>query len=260
MDELLSIGRFARLSGLTVKALRHYHEVGLLVPADVDSETGYRRYRADQIGRAQAIARLRGLELSLDDVDAVLAGGGDVIASYAKIVEARIWRLQRIHYKLKRLLEGKDDLMAKPATSTVDHRQLGVDLFNHVWTLLENPKRTREEDDEMIHAVHASSYHWMTASECRPENRARSEWQVSRAYSVLGRAEPALYHARRCLELCEQHGLEDWDLAFAHEALARASRVAGDGEAVRRHVNLARDVSIAEPEDRELVEQDLATV
>jgi hypothetical protein len=134
-----------------------------------------------------------------------------------------------------------------------DHRRLGVEAFNHTWTLMEKPDRTREEDDEMLHEAHASAYHWLKAPGARPENRARSEWQCSRVYTVLGRAEPAFHHARRCLELCEEHGIADWDLAFAHEALARAYGIAGRPEDAARHETLAREAAaqIADEEDRE---------
>jgi hypothetical protein len=142
------------------------------------------------------------------------------------------------------------------------HRQLGVDAFNHVWTLMEKPDRTREEDDAMLHEAHASAYHWMQASECRPEHRARSEWQCSRMYTELGRGEPALYHARRCLELCEEHGIADWDLAFAHEALARAYAVGGDADNATRHEALARELGaqIEEEDDREHLFEALETL
>ncbi|HYX11474.1 MAG TPA: MerR family transcriptional regulator, partial [Candidatus Acidoferrum sp.] len=63
MEDLLSIGRFARLSGLSIGALRHYDEVDVLRPAAVDPETGYRRYRRDQLAVARTIARLRDLEM-----------------------------------------------------------------------------------------------------------------------------------------------------------------------------------------------------
>ena len=141
-----------------------------------------------------------------------------------------------------------------------DHRQLGVDLFNHVWTLLDSPERTREQDDEMLHAAHASRHHW--AQTGGPEHRARGEWQLSRVYAVLGRPEPALHHARRCLELCEEHGIGDWDLAYAHEALARADGLAGNAEAAARHKRLAREAgdAIADPDDREHFDEDWATL
>jgi hypothetical protein len=141
-----------------------------------------------------------------------------------------------------------------------EQRQLGVDLFNHVWTLLEQPERTPEEGDEMIHSAHASAHHWRQVGV--PENFARSEWQCSRVYAVLGRAEPALWHARRCLEICEEHGIRDWDVGFAYEALARAHAVAGDEGERDRYLALARDAAaaVAEDEDRELLLADLATI
>jgi DNA-binding transcriptional MerR regulator len=67
-DELVPIGRFARLSGLSIHTLRHYDEVGLLAPADVDAATGYRRYRRDQMARARRIRQLRWLDLPIDDI------------------------------------------------------------------------------------------------------------------------------------------------------------------------------------------------
>jgi hypothetical protein len=66
-----SIGDFSRMT-ISVKALRHYHEVGLLPPADIDPVTGYRRYAVDQVPTGQVIRRLRELGMSLDDVRAVI--------------------------------------------------------------------------------------------------------------------------------------------------------------------------------------------
>lgn len=141
-----------------------------------------------------------------------------------------------------------------------DRRQLAVDLFNHVWTLLERSDRSALEDDEMLHAAHASRFHWGEVGE--PVNLVRGEWQCSRVYSVLGRSEPALWHGQRCLALCEEHGIGDFDIAFAHESIARALRVAGDQEGADSAVARARElaVAIAEEEDRELLLSDLETV
>ena len=119
---------------------------------------------------------------------------------------------------------------------------------------------TREDDDRMLHAAHASRFHWGEAPECKPENLARGEWQVSRVYTVLGRAEPALWHARRCLDLCEAHELSDWDLAYAYEAIARGYKTAGELPEAEAYKRLASEVAIAEADDREQLEQDLATL
>jgi DNA-binding transcriptional MerR regulator len=68
----LSIGDFSRATHLTIKTLRHYHEIGLLVPAAVDPHTGYRRYGTDQLATAQVIRRLRDLDMPLAQIQAVL--------------------------------------------------------------------------------------------------------------------------------------------------------------------------------------------
>ena len=143
-----------------------------------------------------------------------------------------------------------------------DHRQLGVDLFNHVWTLLDAPERTREQDDDLLHAAHASRHHWGQAVGAGPEHLARGEWQISRVYVVLGRPEPALHHAHRCLEHCDEHAIDDWDLAYAHEALARAHALAGSEEEAARHKHLARVAgdAIADADDREQFEADWDTL
>ena len=130
---------------------------------------------------------------------------------------------------------------------TVDHRQLGVDLFNEVWRLMES----REDDYRMIHAAHASRFHWGEAPECKPENLARGEWQVSRVYTVVGFPESALRHALRCLDICEAHGIGDWDLAYAYEAIARAYKTAGKEPEAQAYKKLAGEVTIAEDDDRE---------
>jgi DNA-binding transcriptional MerR regulator len=71
-DELMTIGRFARLTGLSVSTLRHYDEVGLLPPASVDPMSGYRRYRRDQAGRARQIAMLRWDDLPIEEIRQVI--------------------------------------------------------------------------------------------------------------------------------------------------------------------------------------------
>jgi hypothetical protein len=140
-------------------------------------------------------------------------------------------------------------------------RRLAAELFNRAWELLELPERTPEQEDELIHAAHASRYHWIGAGGA--VNAARGEWQCARVYATLGRAEPALHHARRCLAIAESAAdAEDWDVPFAHEALARAHAVAGDEAEAGRWLERACEAlpGIADPEDRELLEADLATI
>jgi DNA-binding transcriptional MerR regulator len=72
MTVRLTIGEFSKMTYLSVKALRHYHEVGLLEPAAIDPSSGYRHYSADQVATAQAIRRFRDLDMPLEQVRAVL--------------------------------------------------------------------------------------------------------------------------------------------------------------------------------------------
>jgi hypothetical protein len=145
-------------------------------------------------------------------------------------------------------------------TPSTDHRQLAVDLFNHVWTLMETPGRTTAQDDEMLHAAHASRYHWGSVG--GPVNLERGEWQCSRVYSILGRGEPAIHHGRRCLEICQAENIGDFDLAFAYEALARAHLVNGDSEAAASYRSKAAQAGddIADQEDRTHFENELASL
>lgn len=266
-DELLPIGRFGRVSGLTIGALRHYHEVGLLIPARVDADTSYRSYAAHQIDDARLIASLRELDLGLAEIGAVIRGNATerarLLSAHRARLQAQLARSQRQIHWLNQTIDHEEPIMTAttPATlDSTDRRKLAVDLFNHVWTLLEVPARTTAQDDEMLHAAHASRYHWGEVGE--PVNLARGEWQCSRVYSVLRRSEPALWHARRSLALCEEHAIGDWDIAFAHEAVARAMKVAGDRAGSQEAAARARALAaeIKEDEDRDLVLSDLETI
>jgi hypothetical protein len=148
---------------------------------------------------------------------------------------------------------------ADPLTKAV-HKRIAGDLFNYVWSLLDQENRSLEENDEMLHAAHASRYHWGRAGTAL--HRAVGEWQISRVYSVLGRAEPALYHGRRSLEIAQRNRLGRFYLAYAYEALARAAAVNGDRRARGRYLREARRVGakVRDRDDRRMLEEDLTTI
>jgi DNA-binding transcriptional MerR regulator len=269
MESLMSIGRFARLTGLSVKALRHYDELGLLRPAAVDPETGYRSYSSAQLARAEAIRMLRRLELPLDDVATLVATDDPatvrrVLLDHQRRTALRSAELNVVLQGLQPLLDGKEPVMGTHS-ETIDReatRRLAADLFNKTWTLLEKQERTPEDDVEMVHCVHASAYHWMQVGTAA--NRARSEWQCSRVYAVLGLSWPAIQYARRCLEIVEASPaeMEEFDLPAAYEALARAHAVAGESDESRRYAELGRAATaeIADEDDRRIMEADFATI
>jgi len=140
------------------------------------------------------------------------------------------------------------------------HKKFAIDCFNLVWQLIDKKDRTREDEDKMIQAAHASRFHWGEVG--KPENLERGDWQISRVYVVLGRPEPALHHAKRCLEICEKNNIGDWDIAFAYEAMARAHSIGGNKAECEYHADLAKEAGerIKEKEDKDLFFSELKTL
>jgi DNA-binding transcriptional MerR regulator len=116
-EGMLSIGRFARLSGLTVKALRHYDELGILRPAHVDSWTGYRWYEPAQVREAVAVRRLRALRVPLDQVPELLAADEpslrEALAVHRARLEGELVETRQVLTALDRLIEGKEQLVTE---------------------------------------------------------------------------------------------------------------------------------------------------
>ncbi|GAA2017805.1 MerR family transcriptional regulator [Catenulispora yoronensis] len=113
MALFLSIGDFSRATHLTVKTLRHYHELGLLEPADVDPATGYRRYSVGQIPAAQVIRRFRELGMPLEEIRTVMAAPdlgtrNRHIAAHLSRLEEELGRTQRAVASLRALLTPSD--------------------------------------------------------------------------------------------------------------------------------------------------------
>jgi hypothetical protein len=140
------------------------------------------------------------------------------------------------------------------------HKKFAVDLFNHAWELMDKTQRTLEETDEMIHAAHASRYHWGIAGS--PINLARGEWQISRIYALLNRTEPCGYHARRCLDITLAHEIGDFDLAFAYEAMARAANLSSDAVETNKYLSLAQEAgkAIGDPADLKYFQAELDSI
>jgi len=147
------------------------------------------------------------------------------------------------------------------------HKKLAAELFNRAWELHDKPGRTKDQDDEMIHAAHASAYHWLMLKGEMEEERwrqstPRSHNQLANMYIAVKRSEPAIYHANRCVELCLERGIGDFDLAFGYECLVRAHDVAGNTVDRNNNIRLATEAgkAIAKEEDRKFFEQELAKV
>lgn len=107
----LSIGAFSRLTHLSVKTLRYYHEVGLLEPAVVDPDSGYRYYRPGQAHSAHLVRRFRDLGLPVADVKAVLAASDltardTILAGHLDRMREQLRQTEAAVDSLRRMLEG----------------------------------------------------------------------------------------------------------------------------------------------------------
>lgn len=138
------------------------------------------------------------------------------------------------------------------------HRAFGVEANNSAWELLGRDELSEDQGEDLLRRVYAAAYHWARATPRGPENEARAEYMIAKAHWKLGRAQDALHHAERCLAATTAAGLADFDLAYAHEARARALALAGrDGESAAAWA-AARAVPIADDEDRAILEADFA--
>jgi DNA-binding transcriptional MerR regulator len=129
VPDTLTIGEFSRITHLSVKTLRHYHEVGLLQPADIDPGTGYRHYRTAQIPTAQVIRRFRSVNMPVEAVKAVLAAPdlearNALISAHLRRLEDELAQVQLSVASLRNLLE--------PATSPIEVEHRTVPATNAV--------------------------------------------------------------------------------------------------------------------------------
>ena len=126
--ERLSIGEFSARSRLSPKALRLYQELGLLEPAAVDPDTGYRSYELAQLERAHLIALLRRIALPLAEIKAILtlepAAAAQRIATYWEGVETEHDDRRDLAGYIVDLLSGRERVMFEVATRTVPERSL----------------------------------------------------------------------------------------------------------------------------------------
>jgi hypothetical protein len=146
----------------------------------------------------------------------------------------------------------------KVYTEAEAHRHFAIKFNGMAWDLLDQAERTPEEDEKMLYSAYASLRHWMEAGTV--VHRQRGEWLVARIYSVLGRGQAALRRAGRCLELTEQHAaeMEDFDRAFAYEAMARANAIAGNRDEALKYIALAEEAgaAIADEQNKEIFDGD----
>ena len=152
---------------------------------------------------------------------------------------------------------------AAAADSTADitadwHRAQAVEINNAVWDQLDAVKAGTAGITGLVRGAYAAAYHWERARGAAPANEARARYLIGKAWLASGRPDQALDYGNRTLAQCEEHGLGDFDLAYAHELRARGLAGLGRHTEAAQAWATARAIEIADPEDRAIVEADFA--
>jgi uncharacterized protein YndB with AHSA1/START domain len=155
--------------------------------------------------------------------------------------------------------DGDGDAPAAAAEIAGDwHRTQGIDANNSIWELLGQPDRSPAENEELLRRAYAAAYHWSRATGSGPENEARALYMIGRAQLAVGHGDLALEYGDECLAQCNEFGLVDFDLAYAHELRARGLHAVGRTDEAEAELARARAVPIADPADHEILDADLA--
>lgn len=131
MDVRLSIGDFSRMTHLSIKALRHYHEVGLLEPAEIDSQSGYRYYASGQVATAQVIRRFRDLDMPVEEIKWVLSAPdpssrNEVIVRHLERMQGQLEKTEATVASLRSLLDPASSMLAVEYRTVPDTPALAV--------------------------------------------------------------------------------------------------------------------------------------
>ena len=145
-----------------------------------------------------------------------------------------------------------------PTIGPDEHRRAAVAANAQAWKLLTEPARTAAEDEDMVRGAYAAAHHWQHARGVGPENQARAAYLVARVLLLTDHPQGALRSADRSLQVCDEHTLLDFDLAYAHEIRARVLAALGRPDEAAWEWVAAVAVPIADPQDRALVEADFA--
>jgi DNA-binding transcriptional MerR regulator len=252
MKEGLSVGDFSRVTHLSVKTLRHYHQVGLLEPAEVDPGNGYRYYAPGQIPTAQVIRRLRDLEMPVAEVKAVL-NAPDTAARNA-LITTHLNRLETELAQTRAAVDSLRNLLQRPAVArSVKHRTVPA-------TPAAGIRQVVDRDDVLawwqgalgeLHAtVHAQRLHragpsgGLYGSELFQIDRGEAIVfiPVDGSVRAIGRVEPFLVPAAELAVITHHGSLADVDLTYADlGSYATTHEISVDGPLRETYLRDAHD-------------------
>ena len=226
------------------------------------------RFVYDTALAAEPPSRVEWIVTPAGDVTRLTLRHGDLFRSPLTWEQVRMGWLPVLH-GLKSVLETGEGLgrVDDPAAATLSedpegdwHRTQGITANNAIWDLLAIPdgERTEDDDERMTATAYAALYHWGLATGTGPVNTARGHYMVAKTWVARGNGPMALHHAAIVMATCLANDLADFDLAYAHEIRARALALLGRTDEARVSRTAAAEVPVVDPEDRAIVEADLA--
>jgi hypothetical protein len=137
------------------------------------------------------------------------------------------------------------------------HTKIAKETNNGIWPILDAENPSIENLEEALHMAHTSTFHWSKIG--KPVNIARGEYMISRVLSALGRGKSSLAHAEKSLRIAEGTESEDWDIAFAYEAITRAHVAIGDKDKSMEWKEKAQKAidSVKDEQDRQICQGEL---
>jgi DNA-binding transcriptional MerR regulator len=220
----LTVGEFSRMTHLSVKTLRHYHQVGLLEPAQVNPDTGYRYYTTAQIPTVQVIRRLRDLEMPVADVKAVLAAPdaasrNALIAVHLRRLETQLAQTYAAVDSLRNLLQRPDaaapvTLRTMGSSAAVGIRQTVDQADILAWWQGALGELHASAQAQGLHATGPSG--GVFASELYQHDRGEATVfiPVTGAIKVIGRVIPVTIPGAELAVITHHGGLADIDLTY----------------------------------------------
>jgi DNA-binding transcriptional MerR regulator len=132
---MFSIGEFSTITGLSIKTLRYYHELGLLTPAYVDQQSGYRYYDHSRVEKARIILRLRALEFSLQDIGEILRNSDDEVdildflERHQATIEAKLRQYRSILDSLQQVIQLEREARSAMQNATFEVEEKTLDTL-----------------------------------------------------------------------------------------------------------------------------------
>lgn len=148
----------------------------------------------------------------------------------------------------------------KKYTKDEAHRLFGATFNNRIFPLVEQESLNEDEKEELIACAHAAYLHWVNFSGCKNVNKQRALYMLAKAYTRVEHKELSKHYAHKCFQFTQdfKSEMQDFDLAYAEEIMARSAALQGDKQLFEKHYQntLAAEKQIKNKEDLKWFSQD----